>query len=79
MHHEGLRIGFPDIDPTLVVTSRGSVGLDHSLDLVLEAPRIVVPGKNDAGKPKSTAPVRLQATGTIENPVVIELKDGKDK
>ena len=79
MHHEGLRIGFPDIDPTLVVTSRGSVGLDHSLDLVLEAPRIVVPGKNDAAKSKTTAPVRLLATGTIEKPVVIELKDGKDK
>ena len=59
MHHEGLRIGFPDIAPDLLVSSRGSVGLDHSLDIVLEVPRIVVPGKKAPADPKATAPVRF--------------------
>jgi len=79
MHHEGLRIGFPDIAPDLVVSSRGSVGLDHSLDIVLEIPRIVVPGKKDPADPKATAPVRLRVTGTIKKPVVTEIKGEKDK
>ena len=35
MHHEGLKVGFPDISPDLQVTSRGSVGLDKTLDLHL--------------------------------------------
>jgi DNA-binding protein Fis len=74
MHHEGLRLGLPDIAPDLVFTSRGSVGLDHSLDLVLEAPRISVPGKKNSADPKATAPVRLRVTGTIEKPVVTEIK-----
>jgi hypothetical protein len=30
LYHEGLRIGFPDIDPELQLTSRGSVGLDKN-------------------------------------------------
>jgi hypothetical protein len=73
IHHEGLRIGLPDIAPDLFISSRGSVGLDHSLDLVLEIPRIVLPGKNSAD-PKSTAPVKLRVTGTIEKPIVTEVK-----
>src|SRR5262249_6969997 len=40
LHHEGLRIGLPDIDPSLVLTSRGSVGLDGSVDLFVDLPRL---------------------------------------
>ena len=40
LHHEGLRVGFPEIDPDLVVSSRGSIGLDETLDLHLELPRL---------------------------------------
>lgn len=79
MHHEGLRIGFPDIAPNLVANSQGFVGLDHSLDIVLEVPRIVVPGRKEPVDPKTTAPVRLRVTGTIEKPVVTEIKGEKDK
>jgi hypothetical protein len=74
MHHEGLRLGLPDIAPALVFTSSGSVGLDHSLDLLLEAPRIALPGKKTPADANSTAPVRLRVTGTIEKPVVTEIK-----
>src|SRR5262245_55223414 len=38
LHHEGLRVGFPDIDPELQLTSRGSVGLDKTLDLFVGLP-----------------------------------------
>jgi hypothetical protein len=76
LHHEGLRLGLPDIDPKLLVSSRGSVGLDHSLDLVLELPRLAVPGRP---APAGAGPVRLRVTGTIEKPKVTEIKDGKDK
>ena len=75
MYHEGLRIGFPDISPDLLVNSRGSVGLDKSLDLVLEIPRINL--KDPKAKPQP--PVRFQVTGTIDKPIVTEIKEEKDK
>jgi hypothetical protein len=78
MHHEGLRIGFPDISADLIVSSRGSVGYDTSLDLVLEIPRILLDKKELAIR-KGPAPVRFQVTGTIEKPVVTEIKEVKDK
>jgi hypothetical protein len=77
--HEGLRIGFPDISPDLLVSSRGSVGLDRSLDLELHVPRIVVKGRNDPSISKGTTPVRFRVTGTMEKPTVTEIKDEKDK
>ena len=74
IYHEGLRFGLPDIVPDLAVSSGGSVGLDHSLDIVLEVPRIVVPGRTAPAGPKATAPVKLRVTGTIEKPIVTEIK-----
>jgi hypothetical protein len=79
INHEGLRIGLPDIAPDLVVSSRGSVGLDHSLDLELEVPRIPVKGRNDPLVTRGAASVRLHVTGTIEKPTVTEIKAEKDK
>ncbi|KAA5539213.1 hypothetical protein FYK55_25165 [Roseiconus nitratireducens] len=62
LYHEGLRFGFPDIDPGLEVLARGSVGLDQSLDTVLEIPRL------DPAKQQQKGPVRCQVTGTVGNP-----------
>lgn len=78
MHHEGLSIGFPDISPDLLVTSRGSVGFDKSLDITLEIPRILFDKKELAIR-KGQAPVRLRMTGTIDEPIVTEIKEAKDK
>jgi hypothetical protein len=75
IYHEGLRIGLPEIDPKLLVSSSGSVGLDKSLDLVLEVPRILSPFKKEPDDSK--APVRLQIKGTFDKPVVTEIKGGK--
>ncbi len=72
MYHEGLQLGFPDISPDLLVRSSGSVGMDRSLDLVLEVPRILVQSgerpDNKAGK------IRFKVTGAIDKPNVVEIK-----
>jgi hypothetical protein len=67
--HEGLRIGFPEIDPKLELTSRGSVGLDKTLDLFVELPRL------DEVLRKEKGPARCRITGTIANPKVT-VEDG---
>jgi hypothetical protein len=64
LYHEGLRIGFPDIDPELRLTSRGSVGLDKTLDLFVELPRL------DKVLRKEKGPAKCRITGTIGNPKV---------
>jgi hypothetical protein len=77
MHHEGLRFSFPDISPDLLVTSRGSVGFDRSLDFELEVPSIFADNKDV--EIKQRAPARFRFTGTIEKPIVTEIpKQGKD-
>ena len=77
IHHEDMRFGFPDISPDLLIRSRGSVGYDKTLDLQLDIPALLL----DKGKPqvKKTDPVRLRVTGTIDKPIVTEIKEGKGK
>jgi hypothetical protein len=65
MHHEGLRFGFPDISPDLLIRSSGSVGFDRTLDFVLDVPPVLADRKD---------PVKLRVTGTLEKPVVTEMK-----
>jgi autotransporter translocation and assembly factor TamB len=74
MYHEGLRFGFPDFSPDLLIRSSGSVGFDKSLDLVLEVPSILLDKTDPEGK--KTAPVRFRVTGTIDKPEVKEIKEG---
>jgi hypothetical protein len=72
MYHEGLDLGFPDISPKLLVRSSGSVGLDKSLDLVLEMPRVLL---DPQLRPELAADkVRFRITGTVDKPVVVEIK-----
>jgi hypothetical protein len=77
MYHEGLRFGFPDISPDLLITSQGSVGFDKSLDFVLTVPSVLV-DKNDL-EIKKAPPVHFRITGTIDKPIVTKIKDEKDK
>jgi hypothetical protein len=69
LFHDGLRIGFPDIDPELVVGSRGSIGLDETVDLYVELPRL------DKALRKEKSPARCRVTGTVGNPR-IAVEDG---
>jgi hypothetical protein len=77
MYHEGLRFGFPDISPDLLITSRGSIGFDKSLDFDLDVPAILL-DKTDLAI-KKAPPVRFRVTGTLDKPVVTEIKEKKDK
>jgi hypothetical protein len=63
LHHDGQRIGFPEIDPELVIRSRGSIGIDETLDLYLEMPRLRE-GERDKG------PLHCHVTGTIREPKI---------
>jgi hypothetical protein len=63
LHHDGQRIGFPEIDPELVISSRGSVGVDETLDLHLDVPRLRK-GKLDK------VPRQFHVTGTISQPKI---------
>lgn len=62
LFHEGLQLGLPDIDPALQIRSWGSVGLDETLDLHLEVPRL------DKAKRKESGPVECHMTGTLHDP-----------
>jgi hypothetical protein len=77
MFHDGLRIGFPDISPDLIVTSRGFVGFDKSLDLEVDVPGILVDKKDLDIKKGDT--VRFRVRGTIDKPIVTEIKARKVK
>ena len=70
-----MRFGFPDISKDLLIRSSGSVGYDRTLDLELDVPSILV-GKNQGKKLPS---VRMHVTGTIEKPIVTEVKNAKGK
>jgi hypothetical protein len=63
LHHEGQRIGFPEIDPELMISSRGSIGIDETLDLYLEMPRLRK-AKRDKG------PIQCHVTGTLHEPKI---------
>jgi hypothetical protein len=69
LHHERLRIGMPDIDPELQLTSRGSVGLDKTVDLFMELPRL------DKALRQEKGPAKCHITGTVANPT-ITVEDG---
>ena len=71
--HDGLRIGFPDISPELVVTSHGSVGLDRSLDLTLEVPETLAKLGGVTDDPSRRIQYRI--SGTIDLPLVVEVTD----
>ena len=56
LHHEGLRIGFPDIDPALQVTSRGSVGLDKRWTCTWSCPAWIRPCAKKRARPSAASP-----------------------
>ena len=74
LFHDGLRFGLPDISPELSGSVRGSVGLDESLDLVLEVPSVLAKAKVARPDAKS-GPIRFKITGTIDAPTVVEIKE----
>lgn len=70
-HHEGLSFGLPDLGTDVQIHSQGSVGLDRTLDLELSIP---LPARLLLDRPflrqLSEKPLRLQVTGTLDEPQV---------
>jgi hypothetical protein len=69
LYHEGLEFGLPDVAPDLVLRSRGTIGLDESLNLTVEAPNWAVEG-NLPSKPEDAKLIPITITGNLEEPVV---------
>ena len=70
LFQEGLQIGFPDLSPDLLCRVSGSVGLDRSLDLILQVPAML------AGTPQNESDeLRFKVTGTVDEPKVVEMED----
>lgn len=74
LYQDEMRIGFPDISPELMGKLRGSVGLDRTLDLTLEVPSVLSRIQNASEKVKAEM-IRMKITGTIDDPLVEEIKD----
>ncbi len=71
VHHEGLAFGLPEIDPTLLVRTSGSVGLDKTLDLRVEVPvALNLAFKGPIAQRVSGKTVQLAVTGTLDDPKV---------
>jgi hypothetical protein len=86
IHHEGMEFGLPELSRELLIRTSGSVGLDESLDLIVELPRIrtllreLVGGTSDSEpapvNPSELAPLRLRVIGNLQRPE-LELAEGQ--
>ncbi len=69
--HEGLAFGLPEISPELQIRTQGSVGMDRSLDMLVEVP-IPLDLIHDGPilRMLSERPLRLHVRGTLDKPVL---------
>jgi hypothetical protein len=69
--HEGLAFGLPDVSPDLQIRSRGSVGFDESLDLMVDIPLpldLLVDGP--LARKVGAQTLNLPVQGTLSEPKV---------
>jgi hypothetical protein len=64
-YHDRLRFRFPGIAQEVTVSSRGSVGLDKTLDLHVELPRLDQALREEIGR------VKAHVTGSLSIPKVL--------
>jgi len=78
VHHEGLTLVIPEISDELLIRTRGTVGLDETIDIQVT---INLPARVTARIPVlgslTQAPLELTLTGTLSNPRV-SLPAGRD-
>jgi hypothetical protein len=69
VHHFGMAFVLPEMSSELIVLTSGSVGLDETLDLVVEIP-LPVTELHDGPLMRAIAdrPLRLQVQGTLDKP-----------
>lgn len=75
--HEGLAFGLPEVSPDLVIRTSGTVGLDETVDLLVEIPlplNLLTDGP--IARRLSERPLTLRVSGTLADPKV-RLPDGE--
>ena len=71
VEHRDLAFGLPEINPDLVITTNGTVGMDSSLDLVATLPPIGEwLGDGLIGQAMRSQRLSLPVTGTLDDPQV---------
>ncbi len=71
VEHRDLAFGLPSINPDLVITTNGTVGMDSSLDLVATLPPIGEwLGDGPIGQAMRSQRLSLPVTGTLDDPQV---------
>jgi hypothetical protein len=71
VYHEGLAFGLPEISPTLVIQTSGSVGLDKTLDLQVQIPVVLdLALSGPLAQRISGKSIHLAVTGTLDDPKV---------
>ena len=71
VEHRDLAFGLPGINPDLVITTNGTVGMDSSLDLVATLPPIGEwLGDGLIGQAMRSQRLSLPVTGTLDDPQV---------
>jgi len=71
VHHEGLSLLLPELPEEIVLKTRGSVGLDNTLDLIVEVPiPLTLLHDGPLMQRLSRKPLELHVTGTLAEPQV---------
>jgi hypothetical protein len=76
MYHEGLAFGLPEISPSLILRTSGTVGLDKTLDLRVDVPVLIdLAFSGPIAQRVSGKTIQLAVTGTLDKPKVSLPKD----
>jgi hypothetical protein len=76
VYHEGLAFGLPEISPSLILRTSGTVGLDKTLDLRVDVPVLIdLAFSGPIAQRVSGKTIQLSVTGTLDKPKVSLPKD----
>lgn len=71
VYHEGLAFGLPEVSPSLIIRTSGTVGLDKSLDLRVDVPVLVdLAFSGPIAQRFSGKTIQLAVTGTLDDPKI---------
>jgi hypothetical protein len=75
--HEGLKFGLPEISPELQIASSGSVGLDETLDLIIEIPLpLSMLSEGPIASALGSQTLKFPVRGTLDEPEIRFEKSG---
>ena len=78
IRHEGMEFGLPELSPELLIRTRGTVGLDQTLDLMVEVPLpLQLLGDGPVAEALGNQTLYLPVRGTLDEPIVDFEGDGQ--